>query len=560
MNWVVNLLSRISISFFLLAVVVFSCSGLWAFSAPNVPIDHSIYRDIDKLVASGLVKDVIYGQRPWSREEIARIISVAMKNRERVYPLQSADKRDIAYWAYIDETIERLKWDYQEELIDRGAIEGKSKAVFFHPLEYVHAEYTVLDSEARAIHSNGLGSVDAVVSPLTAYEEGRRYPDGHQIAVETESWLKASSYFSMYLRPRFQLDVTHGGDVSLKPFVQQLYVKFAVPHFELEVGRDSLEWGQGEFGGVLLSNNARPLDLIKISNPSPSRLPWVFKYLGHWRYTFFVANLGPEREFTYSYLTGIKLSLKPVSFFELGFSQILALGGNGAPGPLTVGNIFTEFFGERVGDPKALNLTNRQVGLDFRLFLPFLRNAQVYLDIGLEDSDGESKAYIFADLANYHAGIYIPRLDYDGRMSLRFEYLHASPHFYRHGSFSTGMALNKKLLGDELGPDADGIYATFAYDYSPNLWFSFGTQYELRDGDQLAQVFDPDRRIVTLLDRPDESRIGFRAEALYKFKQPCDLMLEFGYDHINSFNFIEGDNRNDFLFRAGFRFYFPGKF
>ncbi len=543
------------LSAIIVAVVLCASSSLWAYSSPNVPIDRRVYKDIDKLVASKLVSNVIYGQRPWSRNEIARIIAVALRNREAADQSIAPNGRESLRWMYMDSVLEYLKKEYREELIEQGVIEGEKKTTSFRPLEYVQAEYTFLDNDLRNIHDNGQGRINAVVSPLTAYEEGRRYPDGHQLAVETESWLRASRFFSMYLRPRFQLSVTHGGDASLRPYVQQLYAKFAVPHFELEVGRDSIEWGQGEFGGVLLSNNARPLDLIKISNPSPSQLPWVFKHLGHWRYTFFVANMGPEREFPYAYLTGIKISLKPASFFEIGFSQLMLLGGDGSPGSYSAGGVIREFFG---GRSSGRNRTNRQAGFDMRFFLPFLRNTQIYLDIQFEDdyyTSLEKLKFQFGHLASYHTGIYFPRLDYDGRMSLRLEYLHGSPYFYRHAPYVTGMALNGKILGNEVGPDSDAAYVTFSYDYSRDLWFSFLLKYELRDGDDIQEFFAPNRQIITVLDRPDESRFGISANVNCRIKKSWELLLEAGYEHVNSYNFIAGEIRENFLLRAGLRYH-----
>ena len=48
-------------------------------------------------------------------------------------------------------------------------------------------------------------------------------------------------------------------------------------------------WGQGAHGDLLLTNNAYPLDLVKFSNPEPTLLPWLFRYLGPFKYAAFVA-------------------------------------------------------------------------------------------------------------------------------------------------------------------------------------------------------------------------------------------------------------------------------
>lgn len=510
-------------------------SPAFPFSSPNVPIGDPVYREIDKLAAFGLVPDILYGQRPWSRSEIARIIGKALQHR--------ADRPEASP---ADRLLEKLKNDYREELVDA--------AILLHPLKYVEAEYTFLDSESRPIPDNGFGAVDALIEPLTAYQEGRHFPDGHQLAVETEHDLRASRYFSFYARPRLQVDATHGGDGSVTPFAQQLYGKFQFRNTELEVGRDSIEWGQGEFGGVLLSNNARPFDLIKLSNPSPAILPWIFQYLGPLRYTFFVANLGPEREFPNSFLTALKVSLKPVAFFELGIDQILVWGGEGAPGPLTPGNVVKEFFGFRPSG--AGNLSNREFGFDLRLWLPWFGHAQLYLDTQIEDIELGTSSFMLTDLASYQAGLYLPRLDTEGKRTLRLEYHHGSPFFYRHAPFTTGMAMNRRLWGDELGPQGDGVSLSFSETLSPELSVSPAFQYERRDSDLLTQTEDArseNRHLVLVAARPEETRWTWKVAGSYQARKDLRMGLELAYQRIQGFNFSAVDDRNAFLGRLQVR-------
>lgn len=542
---------RIALALFLTLFLITAPPALaWTESTPNVPINDRVYRQIDRLVASGLVKDVIYGQRPWSRSEIARIIEEAIRHRAEVPPPIAPDDREIALWLEIDDLLEKMKDRFREELIQRGTIEGEKKRFSLHPLSYVEAGYTFVDSDARAVPvSNGLGSIDAFISPLTAYREGRHFPDGHQFSVETEHYARLTRFFSIYARPRFQLEVRDNKDVQFNPFAQQLYAKLTLPHFELEVGRDSVEWGQGEFGGILLSNNARPLDMIKISNPSPSILPWLFKYIGPLRYTLLIANLGPEREFPYSFLTGFKLSAKPVSFFEIGFSHLMVLGGDGAPG-VSVGGVLEEFFIHRTGD-RTTNVTNHQVGLDARIFLPFMRNSQIYIDTVFEDA--RKTSYVLAHLANYQAGFYIPRLDQTGTMSLRLEYRHGSPYYARNAPFITGMTLNRRILGDELGPQADGGYVDLSWDPSERLNFTWSLLFERRRGDVLAETAD-NLHLVTITSAPAELRFSLVTRGVYDFNAKTSLTMALGYERTQKYNFVTGDNRNGFLASAGLRF------
>ena len=64
---------------------------------------------------------------------------------------------------------------------------------------------------------------------------------------------------------------------------------------EFSIGRQSLWWGQGRHGSLVLTNNAEPLDMIRLTNPNPILLPWVFKYLGPFRFDLFLTELEESR-------------------------------------------------------------------------------------------------------------------------------------------------------------------------------------------------------------------------------------------------------------------------
>ena len=304
-------------------------------SSPNVPIDDPVYRDIDQLVAAGLIKDAIYGQRPWSRNEIARMIAQARRRYDDKGGIAS-DERHMATAIMAEYTIEQLENEYRDEL-------AGNKSVRFHWLEEASAEAAYLDSPYRAVpENNGLGAIKAVINPLVAYREGRHYADGGTFALESVHWA-SSQYFSIYAQPRFEGLIPGEGSSHADVRAQRLYGKFTLGNLEMEVGRDSLIWGSGEHGGVLASNNARNLDMVKISNDSPFVHPWIFKYLGPSKYTFFVADLGSSYVYSDAYLYGFAASFKPASFLEIGIEHQITVGGKGAP-EVSFGDLVKEFF------------------------------------------------------------------------------------------------------------------------------------------------------------------------------------------------------------------------
>ena len=60
----------------LIAALFLPCA-LLAQSRITVPVQDPVYRDIDRLIALRLVETGLYGQRPYSRREIARMLLAA---------------------------------------------------------------------------------------------------------------------------------------------------------------------------------------------------------------------------------------------------------------------------------------------------------------------------------------------------------------------------------------------------------------------------------------------------------------------------------------------------
>lgn len=534
--------------------VIFSAPA-WGLSSPNVPISDRVYKDIDHLIAAKLVKPTIVGQRPYARSEIARMIAEAIKNQDKLQN-ESESRAE-----YLNETIDTLTDQYRDELIAIGAIEGKAPSIIVHPIETVKFEFDYLKShEESFIYDNGVGFIDARILPLAQYQEGRKYVYGAQFSIESEHRAQLSKYFSLYARPYFKF--YDSADATF----QNLYGKFEISNFELEVGRDSLVWGQAEYGSTLISNNARPLDMVKITNPSPTILPSFLKYIGPVRYTLFVGNLGPEYPVRYPYFCGYKLSIMPFHLWELGFSHAVMMGGDGAP-KLSVGDIFGEFFGFRPAGTSGtdLNKTNHQMEAETAITIPPLRNTRIYFSINNEDKRDTIWRFL-KDGTAYQAGVYIPRLNYTGDADLRLEYYHTSPIHYRHGAvYAAGYTLNRNVIGSALGPNADGVHVEYHQDINHNrkLDLTATFDWERRGSNIYGVTTDPDGTLgdtYIMFHRPYENR--FRLALKHRWPVTNELLLESyaGFERIHNKNFVSGNSGNDILIGASLKYNFDKYF
>jgi len=535
----------------------------------NVPVTDPVYRDIDKLVAHGLVDKIIMGQRPFSRREIARIVKEAMVHLPRLQgPLEdpqvpeSRKEKLRARLDYLKPIFERLKRDYQEELVQNGALEGETKWYSVHLLEKVEADLGVASSPAEPLPaSNGLGSIDAVINPLLDYRQGRHLVDGANLGLETTTWLRASDYFAMLVRPRFQLGLgRNAAPDQNRADVLNLYGKFWVKNLEIQIGRDNLMWGQGIEAGQLLSTNPRGLDMAKISNDSPFFLPWVFKYLGANKISFFYADLGPEQNFPNAYLVGYKWSLQPLSFFEIGAALLTQSGGDGSPPASFFDRVRDVFPVDQAGGVNQVEIGNHIGGVDFRFRIPPARGLELYVEANFDDNHNpfSKPKKAFVDDAAYVAGFYLPRVDEAGAIDLRMEYRRTGLRFYEHAQFVSGWTLNRFLMGDNLGPNAWGLYGTVNWDVDPSNLLSFHGAFESRSSD-LWTVVDPGGEFIftKVADGPEERRLRGRVEWLHRVQGfPLQVRAQLAYERAQNFNFVAGNDRNNFLGEVGLRFEF----
>src|SRR3954463_3951549 len=75
------------------AIVALAPAGvLRAQATVTVPVQDPVYRDLDRLFGSGLIKTMVVGMRPYSRREIARIIADASKTPS-ARPISSSNRR-----------------------------------------------------------------------------------------------------------------------------------------------------------------------------------------------------------------------------------------------------------------------------------------------------------------------------------------------------------------------------------------------------------------------------------------------------------------------------------
>lgn len=393
------------------------------------------------------------------------------------------------------------------------------------------------------LNSADIGGVDAVVNPLWAYQGGREYGDKHTAAVFGGGALGLGRHVALGLSGRSAALASSGpragrGDTTL----ESGYLRAVLGTMALEIGRDSWSWGWGGTTGLLFSDNAPPLDMVRVSTDRPLHL----FLLGDTEFTLVSADLGPRQNFPHTKLFGAKITTHPVPGLELGVGSLNKQGGEGAPAASVTDRIKDlSIVWDLFRKGRDYLFSEKIVSTDFRATFPAARGLSIYGQVIVTDFDAQRLHDIFTADAGYLTGVSLPRLGASQRHSLGVEWQRLGPTLYRHHQFTSGMAVEGFLHGAEIGPDGRRVAATYGY-YAPARGWSgrLTAVWEDRSVDPHEVVYDPYKNILRTGDLPNEDRARLEVELRHGlFGGSGGVDLRAGLERVTSFDYRLGDDR-----------------
>jgi hypothetical protein len=458
--------------------------------SPYVPLDSWIYPALERLAALGYLRSATLAIRPWTRLECARLVGEAAE--------RGADGDSPAG---VRQIYDALSEEFGHEF---GLMSGDKN---------LNAQM-----ESVYIRSTGVSG-----KPLTDNEHfgqtmlndfGRPYQEGYNGVLGTSGWASAGP-FVIYARGEYQsapsapslptdaLNFIANVDrlppnppstpfASVNRFrLLDAYVGLTFANWQLSFGKENLWWGPLEGGATLFTNNAGSLDkMFTIDRVKPFRLPWVFKYFGDIRMSFFIGqtsghefvsnfinststeqvtigqygqNLDPQ-----PFISGGKITFRFTPNFEVSLGKTTVYGGPG--NPLTPKTFLQSSFGIHVNGQV---LGDGRSSMDFSYRIPGIRNwATFYGDAFSED---EVSPLLFMRKSAFQGGLYFPKLPMLSKLDLRFEGGTTSPVdwqpcngcFYWNLQWVNGYTINNGLIGTWIGRAAQGELARSNYWISP---------------------------------------------------------------------------------------------
>jgi hypothetical protein len=289
-------------------------------------------------------------------------------------------------------------------------MEGSRAPTFLKPVDEVIFKY-VFQTDNPVVRPQIGNPPTHTIYPIYN-NDGIVYRKQNNFSTELQGEARLWNHFSLYYQPIFKAFEGEGATVEL----EKGYLKAEAVNVEVEVGRDSLWWGPGRNGALLMTNNARPFDLVKLSNPQPFHLP----LLGLFKFNIFWSKLDNEQpSIPHPTLHGLHLDFKPHPIFEVGISQIAIFDGEGRTA-LSFSDYFQILYGNKTQTGKLDS--NQQVSVDFSLrwpnmgkYLPIARSLKFYGEVGAEDTGFPP------DRRSYLCGLLFNDLFLIGRLDLRLE-------------------------------------------------------------------------------------------------------------------------------------------
>lgn len=519
------------------------------------PLDPA-YADLRSLVEVGLVDQIWLANRPLSRRAFRSALAEARRRLgEGGIPGEAANRT--ALGAQIIGSIEE-----RLALVD-GAPGEVGIANGSALLRTLSLDATATSQPTRLIpDSNGIGAIDARLNTLLANRQGRPLVRGASTLLESTHTLE-SAHFAFDVTPALALLTPTDTAGRVDARLQQLQLRAVYRNVALDVGREYVNWGQGRDVGLLTSNNSPPLDLIKLSNEEPFTFPWIFRHLGRAQFSILYADLGGDQNFPHPYAVAYHGSIAPAAALELGATVYTKSGGRGGPPatftarlidllPFLDASAYNNLFGTRCD----CQFSDHYAGVDGRLRLAPLQGA-FFWEVLLNDFDVRRLTSVLWEDAGHVVGLEMSQLADDGRLGASVEYHHTGIRYYEHHQFTSGQTIHQTLMGDPLGPDAQGLYANLDWRIAVRRRASIQLAIERRSHDEYELLPEPNfgfRRTIARL-KEWQGRVMGTWELLPYVGRVGGLM-QLGYARTRNFDFVDGRTQNGVLARVAVQYRF----
>jgi len=419
----------------------------------NLPLDHWSYNFLARLEARGLVDSYELRVRPIPRDRLAAIVY-------KVY--RTASTQPDALSKTEQRLLEQLMSDLSDEMRGRENIAKDLKK---------EPHLFQVDDKTGTVYGDLLGR-QAVIS-----NRGRQY-DPDQLLSETTlgGRLRGTLGGVLGFFAEAQNSMTRGEEKMAESFDPSkgspivtsganvfrdratAYFVWEKSWIRVQAGRDEFDWGPAFRGGVAVSKNAPPADLVRLSLRFNR-----FKY--SYMHAWLRSGLGAK------YLAAHRLDFRLMNGFYLGAAETVIYGGRDIEpaylNPLMLYHIAEHHLGDRDNNNLAFDVTFTRIP-----------NVTLYGEWFIDDMTSmESWAHYFGNkFAWVFGGLWADPLKLKN-VDLRAEYTRISPYVYSHWDSLNIYTHYDKIIGNPLGPNADALYVELGWQASRDFRIEVNAEF-----------------------------------------------------------------------------------
>ena len=447
--------------------------------SPFVPLDSWVYPALKRLGALGYIQTQFTGLEPWTRAECQRQIAEADHSAQSLPPASD-----------IEQTLRSLKSEFSTDAqhsysAQIDSVYARYGRISGTPLrDSYHFGQTLWNDFGRPYDegNNAIAGVtaSAVAGPFFFYAQGEyEHAPGRGPLTDAQRTLIAS----LDANP-IQSAAPVNTIYRFHPI--DMYAGVKLGEYALTFGKQSLWLAPTEASPLMLSDNADPMYMLRLSRTTPLVLPGFLHWLGPVRGEFLFSKLSGHLFPASPFFNLQKVSFHPTKNLEIGFTRASIWAGVGHP--FTFDSLLRNFgsFSSPLGESSTIGNPNdpgdRKSGLDFSYRVPGLRNwLSVYSDMYADDDP--------SPLANprrsaINPGFYLSHFPGMAKLDLRGEAtstqmltsVDMGPQFlYFNGQYHDGNTNQSVLFGSPIGRDARSYQGWSTYHFSAvnSLVFSF---------------------------------------------------------------------------------------
>ncbi|MCH8289742.1 hypothetical protein IH992_01375 [Candidatus Poribacteria bacterium] len=494
----------------------------------NVPLDdpmvQEVYQFVDRVVLKYQLKGLLKNQRPYTHGKVSKILD---QLRVGNFPLTPIERKRLArltrYFSAESSPLltakgEDYRFDFNLEL-------GQINTHRTNPADPSGTEYAW---QTRPIVRGGIRDDFAFSTDLRFY-------------LITNTVLPNTV--------RVEVEANKSGENFITAGLVPAYAKFKLPWFELLIGKDNLSWGPGRHGNLLLSANPLPMDMIQIQAQ--------YGKVGFQAFTAIAESSHGQK-----ILSGHRLDLNLWDRVNLGIAETVVIGEENFElrflNPFTVYTVTELSGGGILDEPVKTSLGNTLISgtMELRIF----RNLALYGELMIDDFQpryGLNSYRNWASKFGLQLGVQlVDPLSIDNT-DLRIEYAFINQFAYTHIRPVNEYTHFDRLIGHEIGSDADDLWVDFKYWVTDTI--AAGVTYELlRNGEgdvTKSHPYDGSDEPWEFLSGITQSTHAFSVEGQYHAIGGFIVKGEYTFSHITNLNHRKGiqDNQHEVILTALYR-------